>query len=310
MFKKKQSKDAAGRRRPATTNTTRPAFSYHAARQRDDDGSTRQRVRLDDALQLDHAAGFCAKLTGILMGNVVWSLAAAGVFVLVLVNISMSVSNSQVVIMGTPDERALMQPRATYEKTTDKLLGASFANRFKPTVDARQFQQDFVQAHPEVADVQLEVPLVGQQPTVRIIPAKPALELISSQQTYTVGTTGFVIAQSAVGGLAIPRVQDEAALQVRIGEQALSSGDVRFIQRLQYQLAKAGIDVTSYTIPTASRQLHMQQKGKAYTVRFSFEADVLQQAGGLVATTQKLDTMKTTPSEYIDVRLPGRVYYK
>lgn len=311
MFKKKQPKETPGRRRPASTaNTTRPAFSYHAARQREESGSARDRVRLDDSLRLDHASNLREKLTQLLMGNVVWSLVAAGVFVLVLLNTSMSVSNAKVVVTGTPDERVLLEPMGVYKKAAHEILQKSFANRLKPVVDTAQFQEEFKKARPEVAIARLEVPLIGQRPIVHITPAKPALELVSSNQTYVVGEAGSVIAQSNASGLTVPRVQDQSALQARKGEQVLSSGDVRFIQRLQYQLTGANIEVAGYTIPSASRQLYVQQKGKAYIIRFSFEADVLQQAGELIATTRKLDSMKVTPAEYIDVRVPGRVYYK
>lgn len=310
MFKKKQREERTPRRRPdISADRARPAFSYHAQRQRSEDGSARDRVRLDDSVRFD--IGWRHKVRAIISGNITWALATAALIGILCINSFVSTGNPKVVIHGTPEQRILLDKTSAYTAEAGKILTSSPLYRLKLTADADGFNAVFTKKHPEIASARLEMPLVGQRPVVHITPAVPALEFVSSRgEAYIVDNTGRTIQAAQPGALTIPRVQDQSSLQVRKGLQALSSHDVSFVVRLHNQLSTKGVEVSGYIIPPASRQLIVQVKGKPYTVKFTFEHDVLQQAGALVATLEKLDGMKVTPAEYIDVRVGDRVYYK
>lgn len=310
MFKKKQREERAPRRRPdISTDRARPAFSYHAQRQRSEDGVTRGRMKLDDSVRLE--SGWRHKARTIVSGNITWALATAALIGLLFLNSFVSVGDPKLVVHGTPEQRVLLDKTSAYSTEAGKILSSSPLYRLKLTADTDGFNETFIKKHPEIASARLEMPLIGQQPVVHITPAVPTMEFVSSRgEVYIVDKTGRIIQAAEPGALNIPRVQDQSSLKVQKGSQALSSRDVSFITRVHSQLSSKGLEVSGYIIPPASRQLIVQIKGKPYTVKFTFEHDVLQQAGALIATQAKLDSMKVTPVEYIDVRVGDRVYYK
>jgi hypothetical protein len=84
---------------------------------------------------------------------------------------------------------------------------------------------------------------------------------------------------------------------------------VSFIQTLAYQFSEAKIAVSAYALPAGSPyELDVRLEDKPYMIRCSLVADALVQSGAAIATLQHLGN--TVPREYLDVRVPGRVYYK
>jgi hypothetical protein len=312
MFKKKKPETRLGRRQPYTATQSRPAFSYHAQRQRAEDGNPRSRLRPDDSIQLS-GSSLRVKLRAVVRANIVGVFTAAALVVLLVINALVSVKDPRIVVHGTPDQRVLLYSAKSYEDEARAILTSSPLYRFKVTADTDAFAREFPKKHPEIASAQLRFALFGQRPEVYITPATPALELVSSaaaSNTYIIDTTGRVIQAAEPGKLSLPRLQDQSGYQVREGAQALSSRDISFILRLQNQLDAKGIQVKAYSIPPSSRQLHLQVEGKKYNIKYTFENDVLQQAGAHIAVQQKLDSIKVVPVEYIDVRVADRVYYK
>ena len=311
MFKKKQREERAPRRRPdVSLDRSRPAFSYHAQRQRGEDGTVRNRSRVDGSIQLSHSS-LRQKLHTLVSANIWWALFTIIFIVLLLVNAFSAVDNPRVILHGTPEQRVLLSSESQYVAHAGAILKSSPAYRLKLTADTDGFNKDFIKKYPEVAAARLQMPLFGQRPEVHITPAAPVLQLTSAQnKTFIIDRTGRAVQVAGAGELSVPKVQDQSGFSIDLGSQVLSSQDVLFIQRLQQQLTTKGVEIDAYTIPSGSRQLLLRTKGKSYIIKFTFEHEVLQQAGAYIATQQKLDSMKVVPAEYIDVRVGDRAFYK
>jgi hypothetical protein len=65
-------------------------------------------------------------------------------------------------------------------------------------------------------------------------------------------------------------------------------------------------------LPAASRELDIHLTGLPYFVKFNLNdnADAKQQVGTFLATRKYLTTHNITPTQYVDARVLGRVYYK
>ena len=91
----------------------------------------------------------------------------------------------------------------------------------------------------------------------------------------------------------------------------MSSTDISFIKTVIAQLAAKQVIVSGLTLPVASREIDANIAGVGYIVKFNLQdGKALQQAGTFLATKGRLDSQSITPSQYIDVRVPGRAYYK
>jgi hypothetical protein len=150
---------------------------------------------------------------------------------------------------------------------------------------------------------------VNSRPIIYIQPADPSLIIQTTYGNYTVNKSGLVLSALTTLPPGVQVVVDQSSLVARPGKLALPSSTVAFVQTVAYQFKAAGLNISAVVLPASNPyELDIRLEGKPYIIRFNLEADALTQSGAAIATLQQLGS--TVPSTYIDVRVPGRVYYK
>jgi hypothetical protein len=123
-----------------------------------------------------------------------------------------------------------------------------------------------------------------------------------------------LIAASAIGGLdklKLPTITDQSGLRINTGDIALSSSSITFIRTVVAELQARSVQIDSLTLPASAYELDVRPTGAGYYVKFNMhEPTSRQQSGTFLAVRQRLAAQSITPSQYIDVRLDGRAYYK
>jgi hypothetical protein len=220
-------------------------------------------------------------------------------------------TDPKIVIVGkTATSSSYLQPNTTYEAAAQKILSGSIANRTKLTVDAEGLSQRLKLEFPELEDVSISIPLVNSRPVVYVQPADPSLVAQTTQGDYALSKSGYVLTalQSLPSG--VPIVVDQSGLAPHLGKPLMPSSTVNFVQTVLYQLNAAHLSITAFVLPGNSPyELDVRLGGEPYMIRFNLAENALTQSGAAVATIQQLGS-GTVPSSYIDVRVPGRVYYK
>ena len=243
----------------------------------------------------------------------------AGVVIIGLVVYEMQLSTTpKVVSLVQASDAPYLQDNAVYAAKAAQLFNASAANRNKLTVDASNIAAQLKKQFPELQDVSVSLPLIGSQPTVYIKPADPALVLSSGGETYLIDENGRAVAETSAGmsfsKMKVPTVTDQSGLRVDVGQQILPRSATTFVSTVVAQLKAQHIAVQSLVLPASASELDVYIAGQPYFVKFGMhdadaEAAALQ-AGSYVAVSKQLARQGTTPSQYIDVRLEGRAYYK
>ena len=238
------------------------------------------------------------------------------VLVLLAIGYQLQLSTTpRVISLATSSDAPSLQDVTVYQKAAHELFGDSAANRNKLTVNASDIASRLQQRYPELQEVSLAVPLVGSTPTLYVKPAEPALVLAATNGTFIVGENGRALSQvgsgAAVGRMQIPSVTDHSGLAVKAGQQVLPRSATAFISTVNDQLKLHNISVQSMTLPAAAGELDVYPTGKSYFVKFNLEQgsedSVLIQVGTLLAVLKK---QQSAPTQYVDVRLEGRAYYK
>jgi cell division septal protein FtsQ len=321
----KQSPKAPGRRNrqtpPLRTSRNRSAatppagqnrtFSYYSSRSQSELKTGREAVqnkppirRLPTRLQRlrRHSGWFAASLV----------LAVLGVYELQLSTMP------KVVSVAATSDAPFLQDGQTYQQAAHELFNASASNRNKLTVNASGIAAKLQKQFPELQQVSISLPIIGSTPTVYVRPAEPALVLAAANGTYIVDENGRALAEATAGTnlsrLNIPSVTDQSSLQVRLGQQVLPRTATGFVSTVAEQLRAQKIDVQSMTLPALAGELDVYLTGKSYFVKFNLQqggAEIAaKQAGTFIAVNKQLEKQNITPSQYVDVRLEGRAYYK
>lgn len=230
-----------------------------------------------------------------------------------LLYISSLGSNAKLQIIG--DARiGLAHEVADYESSIRKILNSSIENKSKLLINTDQVAEKISAEFPELGDVSVILPLIGRRPVVQAEPASPSLILATTEGSFVLDSNGRAMTkakdiESSVRDK-LPVVSDESGLSLELGHYALSKESVDFVQGVAEQLKRKKIEVQSMVLPAAANEMHVRIAGSPYYIKFNLGGEGRVQSGTYIATRKKLAQDNVIPREYIDVRVPGKVYYK
>jgi hypothetical protein len=286
-------------------------FSYYAARSQNEYNVGREAIQ-----NKPPARRLPTKLQRLRQHSVAFFLV---VVALILIVFEMQLSAvPKVVALTNTSDAPFLQSTDIYQREAAQLFQGSLSNRNKFTVNAPAIESALQAKFPELKDVSVALPILGHQPVVYVQPASPALILAADNGTFVIDENGRALikadATTQLDNFKVPTITDQSGLQIQLGRQALAHQTTAFIQTVVRQLQARHISVKAMTLPAASSELDVYIGGKPYFVKFNLQdtesnaANV--QTGTLLALKQYLERRQKTPSQYIDVRLSGRVYYK
>jgi len=246
-----------------------------------------------------------------------WVLASVLVVGLFVYNMQLS-TDPKVVAVTKSSDAPFLRDNKVYRKAAMDMLESTPANRNKLTINTAAVSARMKREFPELKEVSITLPIFGSQPVVHIQPADPALILASPSGTFVVDETGRALveanAATDLSRFRVPTVSDQSGIQLQLGQQVLSGGTTEFIQTVMTQLQSQNVGVSAITLPPAASELDVYIKGQPYFVKFNLHDEqssaAAAQVGAFLAVKERLSAKNTVPSQYIDVRIEGRAYYK
>lgn len=197
-------------------------------------------------------------------------------------------------------------------KTQIATLFSGLKNSNKLTFDESSVVKAIQAKFPEVRSARVELPFFSQQPVVWLNISPPAFSLVNSQSSYLIDTQGVAVARSSD----IPTiknkivVQDQTSFEVKLGQQILSSDGVALINTVIAQAKQAKVPIAALSLPPRAQELDLRTSDQPYYVRFYLAGDALSQTGQFLAARHQFAKTGKSPSQYLDVRVPGKIFYK
>lgn len=203
------------------------------------------------------------------------------------------------------------RPAKVYARAAAELL-SSAKNRTKMTLEESSIAGPLRSRFPEISSMSIELPLVGQRPILHLTIAKPTLRLSGNDQSYIVDSEGVAVARSAdlPAIKNLPLLNDQTGYDIKTGQQALSISSVKFISTLLAECKRAHIPVKSLTLPLAPLELDLRTSDEPYFVKLYLDGNALVQTGQFLAARHKFASGGGQPTQYLDVRVEGKVFYK
>ena len=301
----------SGRQRPVVSST-RPVYSYYAS------GRTVQSKTAESSRQpaeQPRQTWFGRLRPGKKHRYTVVSVVCSVVVVLSLARLLFVVPHSKVVVMHQNGTRLVVATQydpadsERYAKAANAAIGRSVLNRIKPTVDtggvARALQAQF----PELESVSVEVPLVGNRPVVYVLAMAPIGLVETADGEYALTKGGVLLSAKTLPKTATIRLRDRASSGTLRGTRHYASSTMEFARVVWFQFTQAGYTVRYVELPQdAPYELDVYLADVPYRVRLNLQEPALEQSGGAVAVLKQLGATK--PQQYVDMRVPGRAYYK
>lgn len=298
--------NAPRQRQPSAEQPKAPAFAYWA-RRTDAELNT---GRLTRRAALQAAPGRLRRLLLRRFGLIILLVA----LVVSLLNV-LTLTNDVRIMPLTNGETTFLQDKQVYQQAAREILSNSIWNHNKITVNTDHVNRQLLKRFPELSSANMTLPLLSQRPVVYVQAAEPALLLTTRAGGFVIDNRGKALlsAEALPDDLrqSLPTITDRSGLRVRLKQQALSGDAVNFILVITKQLAAKQFTVSNMVLPSASSELDVSLEGQPYIIKFNLEnGNARRQAGTFLATQVRLQSQHTVPSQYIDVRVPGRAYYK
>ncbi len=296
-------------RRRVRRGGTTPAFSYYTSRISEPTADSRPPVRRSQPERLEQQPKASTGTLRAKLAKVPFWIFVAVIMVCAIKVLTLSSDPKVVIVGGAQAANSYMQPTSIYATAAQKLLSSCVMNRSKLTINASAVSGALQREFPELLDVSVTIPLVSSRPVVFVQPARPALVLRSLNGDYALNGEGVVLSRGRSLPSGVQLAVDQSGLTPRLGEQVLSGGTVSFVQSVAYQFSAAHLSLSTFVLPAGTPyEIDARLEGKPYAIRFNLEEDVRTQSGAAIATVQQLGS--AVPANYLDVRVPGRVYYK
>jgi hypothetical protein len=200
------------------------------------------------------------------------------------------------------------QDYAKHIKTDFSGLGSRNKITFNEARIVKRIEGQF----PEVSNASVELPFFSQRPAVRLLISPPAFKLKSHGRFYVVDLQGMVV--SAAGSsprfAKLATVADESGFVAQVGKPVLSSQAAAFINTVVTQSRDAKVPLKSLTLPSVPLEMDVRTADQPYFVKFFLNGDANLETGQFLASRQKFISSHVTPSQYLDVRVAGKVFYK
>lgn len=298
---KQRKQDANQRRRP--TDVKPGVFSYYARGASPSDQNTGRN---------QNAGLSVLKRYRLRLGHIPSYMALAAILI-ALGNACLLQPNPKIILVSTPD--TVHRDPKTYQEAVQAIWKKSVFNRTKLTISTAAIRRDIAGQFTELAAVQIELPLLGRRPTVILTPTKPALQLVNASGSFYVDADGKVMARTTdllQNDLQnVPVVHDETGISVEPGKAFIPAAEASFLRKLYAQLRAEEVAVTSITLPLrAANEADVRVDGQRYYIKFSIDSDPRQAVGTYLAVKAKLDAEGIVPTEYIDVRVDEKVFYR
>jgi hypothetical protein len=203
------------------------------------------------------------------------------------------------------------RPLSDYITATDRQL-SSVRNRNKITFDEQAVVSALQGKFPEISSARIERPFFSEQAVVRLTISKPSFQLNSANIGYIVSSSGVVVAKSTT----LPNIKklmivdDQSGFNIRIGQPALSANATAFINTIIAECRHYKIPIASLILPATPEELDLRTTDQPYFVKFYLGGDVLDETGQFLAARAQFIKTSKTPSQYLDVRVPGKIFYK
>jgi hypothetical protein len=307
MFKSKNKK-ITGRNVNSARATRSNLFSYYTA-----NNESPQRVARNRTLNPQQTTNENKPKVPKALGRVTVLLIT--IFGILIVADLIWLSNKpKVVIVSDTSNSVLLSGSKVYSEKIQEIFSSSPTSRTKISINTNSIENAVQKDFPELSSVSVVLPVIGHTPEVVIQIAKPAVLLKNSNSNFLLDNQGRVIYKitdlSKYNSLSLPVVNTSVNSGITTNQQALSSGDVQFIEFANSQLRAQKISISSMNLPVNTRELDVNVSNPNYMIKFNLEEDPRVQVGTYLAVRQKLASSNTTGYSYIDVRVLGRAYYK
>ncbi len=206
---------------------------------------------------------------------------------------------------------SVYHPAGVYQLAAAKAM-QGWRSTNKVTFDELAVTNTLKSQFPEISSATVELPIIGQRPTIRLDISAPAFFLKTAKSTFILNGEGRVVSEATstpnIKNLAT--IDDQSGYKADPGDRVLSASNISFIRTVMTQCSRARVPVAGLILPSAAQELDLRTADQGYYVKFYLGGDPMVQTGQFLAARHQFSQGAPGPSQYLDVRIAGKIFYK
>lgn len=197
-----------------------------------------------------------------------------------------------------------------YAKLVDAYLAGRPGERFLFTLDQKQLSDYMQREAPEIDSVNVGASFGLGHAKLELELRTPTASWQVGSRRYYVDTAGRTFERNYYAEPLVV-IQDQSGIRAEAGQQIASQRLLSFIGQIVAGAQAYNLQPIQQVIipPGVLREIDIVLDGRGYRFRLSVERDPAGQVGDLASAIKYLDTKKLTP-QYVDLRAPGKAYYR
>lgn len=200
-------------------------------------------------------------------------------------------------------------PAQSVSDSLNKILDSSLFGRNTILLSTDKLSKQLMDQDKQLGQVKIGRDFINGL-VVTITEETPSLGWQSGSSVFVLSSDGRAIALADKADGTMPIVVDSANIPVKIGQKVVPIEFINFVQIIVKGLHAQKIDFLQLSVPPESiGELYVQTK-TGYKIKFDTSRDGAGQLSDLKAVLSSLSTQKKLPTEYIDLRIEGRAFYK
>ncbi|HUY53193.1 MAG TPA: hypothetical protein VMV24_01300 [Candidatus Dormibacteraeota bacterium] len=239
-------------------------------------------------------------------------------FIVILVTLFYvtTLNNSpQIIITNNSSGVKFIHSNAQYMYTIRSILNESILNKSKFTINSNNISRQFKSYYPEFSSVTVIIPIYGHRLQLVLKVSEPAINLQNSTGYYLLDDQGVAVIKynsiKQMDSTKLVTVIDDSNSKVLLGKNFISSNSVLFIQNVIYQYSKKGIKIQNIILPNLPFEIDVQSRGEGSIEKYNLLDNSNFQVGTYFSTLKYIKSSNLAmPTQYIDLRVPGKAFYK
>lgn len=233
----------------------------------------------------------------------VWPVAAALILAAILFALAQLTALKQVRIQGNHTLTTIHVAQLTHQGLSQQLFGHNLV-----LVDTGALAAYLQKTEPGIKQVSIQRHLPHTLVVV-VTEREPALNWKTNGTVYLLDTNATVISPTNATYAHLPTVTDSSNLPVKVGDRVAPTVFVSFCSQVAQLLPPAGYTIQTMTVPETTSEVYVQTN-QGVLLKFDTTRPAGEEIADLKAVQAQLTAAHQTPTQYIDLRIPHKAYYK
>lgn len=201
-------------------------------------------------------------------------------------------------------------PADAYKHSIADYFAGHPMERFGFAVNRKQFTTNIEAIHPELSSVDIDKNWFGGGASFVLQFRRPVLAWETAGKRFYVDKEGVAFEYDHFGGTYVSVSDQSGVSPSESGGAVASNRFINFLGKLVANVNEGGRgNVTDIIIPAASREVDLKLQGRGYPIKTHTDRDPIEQAEDIMNALKWYDDHKIKP-QYIDVRVPGKAFYR